>query len=134
MTGTWMLNNMPGLTNVGFAPPWFRTLGREWVWLRRPWVTASAKSLCTYTQRITWKAAIAVEARTWMDYARGARQWTVPWGNHGGNDWINTIPVLQYCREYGTTWEEFLGAFVINQHRNGLMNDWGSTPFTSHIS
>ena len=23
------------------------------------------------------------------DYARGARQWTAPWGNHGGNDFIN---------------------------------------------
>ncbi len=26
------------------------------------------------------------------DYARGARQWTAPWGNHGGNDFINIFP------------------------------------------
>src|SRR5919109_5561205 len=26
------------------------------------------------------------------DYARGARQWTVPWGNHGGDELINIFP------------------------------------------
>jgi len=26
------------------------------------------------------------------DYARGARQWTAPWGNHGGNDFIDIYP------------------------------------------
>ena len=31
------------------------------------------------------------------DYAKGARQWTVPWGNHGGNDFINIFPHNQYC-------------------------------------
>ena len=31
------------------------------------------------------------------DYARGPRQWTAPWGNHGGNDFINIFPHGQYC-------------------------------------
>ena len=35
------------------------------------------------------------------DYAKGARQWTAPWGNHGGNDFINMFPHRQYCRKYG---------------------------------
>jgi hypothetical protein len=35
------------------------------------------------------------------DYARGARQWTAPRGNHGGNDFINIFPHNQYCLKYG---------------------------------
>ncbi len=58
------------------------------------------------------------------DYARGARQWTVPWGNHGGNDFINIFPHNQYCLKYGGTHDD-LAPFVINQHRNGLLTPWG---------
>jgi hypothetical protein len=36
------------------------------------------------------------------DYARGARKWTAPWGNH-----------------------DDLAPFVVNQHRNGLLTPWG---------
>ena len=35
------------------------------------------------------------------DCAHGARQWTAPWGNHGGNDFINIFPHGQYCLKYG---------------------------------
>ena len=58
------------------------------------------------------------------DYAGGARQWTVPWGNHGGNDFINIFPHEQYCRKYGGTHDD-LAPFVLNQHRNGLLTPWG---------
>ena len=58
------------------------------------------------------------------DYAEGARQWTVPWGNHGGNDFINIFPHNQYCLKYGGTHDD-LAPFVINQHRNGLLTPWG---------
>ena len=58
------------------------------------------------------------------DYARGARQWTAPWGNHGGNDFINIFPHKQYFLKYGGKHED-LAPFVINQHRNGLMTPWG---------
>ena len=43
------------------------------------------------------------------DYARGACQWPAPWGNHGGNDFINIFSHGQYCLKYG------------GQHRNGLL-------------
>src|ERR1051325_7696134 len=56
--------------------------------------------------------------------ARGARQWTAPWGNHGGNDFINIFPHGQYCRKYGGKHDD-LAPFVINQHRNGLLTPWG---------
>ena len=58
------------------------------------------------------------------DYARGARQWTVPWGNHGGNDFINTFPHNQYCLKYGGHHDD-LAPFVINQHKNGMLTPWG---------
>ena len=58
------------------------------------------------------------------DYARGARQWTAPWGNHGGNDFINIFPHNQYCLKYGGQHDD-LAPFVVNQHRNGLLTPWG---------
>ena len=58
------------------------------------------------------------------DYARGARQWTAPWGNHGGNDFINMFPHGQYCLKYGGKHDD-LAPFVVNQHRNGLLTPWG---------
>ena len=58
------------------------------------------------------------------DYARGGRQWTVPWGNHGGNDFINAFPHAQYCRRYGGAHDD-MAPFIVNQHRNGLLTPWG---------
>ena len=58
------------------------------------------------------------------DYARGVRQWTVPWGNHGGNDFINIFPHNQYCLKYGGQHDD-LAPFVINQHKNGMLTPWG---------
>jgi hypothetical protein len=58
------------------------------------------------------------------DYARGARQWTAPWGNHGGNHFINIFPHGQYCLKYGGKHDD-LAPFVVNQHRNGLLTPWG---------
>ncbi len=51
-------------------------------------------------------------------------KWTAPWGNHGGNDFINMFPHGQYCRKYGGKHDD-LAPFVINQHRNGLLTPWG---------
>jgi hypothetical protein len=61
------------------------------------------------------------------DYTRGARQWTAPYGNHGGNDFINIFPHGQYCLRYGGEHDD-LAPFVVNQHRNGLLTPWGTMP------
>ena len=63
------------------------------------------------------------------DYARGARQWTAPWGNHGGNDFINIFPHNQYCLKYGSKHDD-VAPFVVNQHRNGLLTPGGTMPAT----
>ena len=59
-----------------------------------------------------------------QDYAKGGGQWSVPWGNHGGNDFINVFPHNQYNVKYGGTHED-LAPFVINQHKNGRLTPWG---------
>lgn len=63
------------------------------------------------------------------DYAAGERQWQAPWGNHGGNDFINIFPHNQYCLKYGGTHDD-LALFVVNQHKTGLLNSWGY--YTNH--
>jgi acetyl-CoA acetyltransferase len=55
------------------------------------------------------------------DYARGAAQWTSPWGwglasqGFGAN---------QYYRKYGGN-HDGMAPFIVNQRRNGLMVPWG---------
>jgi hypothetical protein len=61
------------------------------------------------------------------DYARGARQWTAPWCNHGGNDFSNIFPRNQYCLKYGGK-HAHLALFIVNQHRNGLLTPWDTMP------
>ena len=56
--------------------------------------------------------------------AKGDRAFTAPWGNHGGNDFVNVFPLQQYCLKYGGTPND-VGPFVINQHRNGRRAPWG---------
>ncbi|MEE8443672.1 MAG: thiolase family protein [Dehalococcoidia bacterium] len=63
------------------------------------------------------------------DYAAGGRQWSVPWGNHGGNDFINIFPHNQYCQKYGGKHDD-LAPFVVNQHKNGRLTPWGY--YTNH--
>ncbi|MQC17064.1 MAG: thiolase family protein [Chloroflexi bacterium] len=58
--------------------------------------------------------------------SRGPNQWTNPWGGSIIDLQLwGTLPIQEYCRKYGTTWEELMAPLIINEHRNGLMNDWG---------
>src|SRR5262249_24833609 len=61
------------------------------------------------------------------DYARGARQWTAPWGNHGGNDFINIFPHRQYCLKYGGK-HDHLAPLLVNHHRHRPLTPLGSNP------
>src|SRR5260370_30526719 len=112
------------LRNVKFAPTGVPTIG-EMVGLASQ---AVGDGLCTTCLVIYPTGNLEGRYRRGGenadDYARGARQWTVPWGNHGGNDFINIFPHNQYCLKYGGT-HDYLAPFVINQHRNGLRTPWG---------
>ena len=93
-------------------------------WRRRPSVTAFARTCLVIYPTGNLEGRYRRGGENADDYARGARQWTAPWGNHGGNDFINIFPHDQYCLKYGGKHDD-LAPFVINQHRNGLLTPWG---------
>ena len=113
-----------GLPNVKFAPTGVPTIG-EMVGMA---AQAVGDGLCTTCLVIypcgNLEGRYRRGGENADDYARGARQWTVPWGNHGGNDFINTFPHNQYCLKYGGHHDD-LAPFVINQHKNGMLTPWG---------
>ena len=55
--------------------------------------------------------------------ARGPSAFTLPWGYQSGAMFNNLIAFQQYCKKYGTN-HDGLGAFCLNQRRNGLMTPW----------
>jgi hypothetical protein len=89
------------LPKVKFAPTGVPTIS-EMVGMA---AQAVGDGLChpvsSSTRQAISKAAIAAAARTPTTTPRGARQWTAPRGNHGGNDFINIFPHNQYCLKYG---------------------------------
>ena len=119
----WLIKQM-GLTNVKYAPTGVPAIG-EMMGLA---AQAVGDGLCTNCLVIYPTGNLEGRYRRGgenaEDYAKGARQWTVPWGNHGGNDFINAFPHAQYCLKYGGTHDD-LAPFVVNQNRNGLMYQWG---------
>ena len=119
----WLIEQM-GLRNVKFAPTGVPTIS-EMVGMAAQAVGDGVCSTCLViypTGNLEGRYRRGGENAD--DYARGARQWTAPWGNHGGNDFINIFPHGQYCRKYGGKHDD-LAPFVINQHRNGLLTPWG---------
>jgi len=119
----WLIEQME-LRNVKFAPTGLPTIS-EMVGMAAQAVGDGVCSTCLViypTGNLEGRYRRGGENAD--DYARGARQWTAPWGNHGGNDFINIFPHGQYCRKYGGKHDD-LAPFVVNQHRNGLLTPWG---------
>ena len=119
----WLIAQM-GLTNVKFAPTGVPTIS-EMVGMAAQAVGDGRCHTCLViypTGNLEGRYRRGGENAD--DYARGARQWTAPWGNHGGNDFINIFPHGQYCLKYGGKHDD-LAPFVVNQHRNGLLTPWG---------
>ena len=119
----WLIEQM-GLPNVKFAPTGVPTIS-EMVGMAAQAVGDGVCHTCLViypTGNLEGRYRRGGENAD--DYARGARQWTAPWGNHGGNDFINIFPHGQYCLKYGGKHDD-LAPFVVNQHRNGLLTPWG---------
>jgi acetyl-CoA acetyltransferase len=113
-----------GLKNVKFAPTGVPTIG-EMVGMASQAVGDGKCTTCLVIYPCgNLEGRYRRGGENADDYARGARQWTVPWGNHGGNDFINTFPHNQYCLKYGGHHDD-LAPFVINQHKNGMLTPWG---------
>ena len=96
----WLIKQM-GLPNVKYAPDNVPAIG-DMMGLAAQSV---ADGLCTTCLVIYPTGNLEGRYRRGgenaEDYARGGRQWTVPWGNHGGNEFINAFPHAQYCIKYG---------------------------------
>jgi acetyl-CoA acetyltransferase len=123
INGQWLAEQL-GARNVKFAPTGVPTIS-EMVGMAAQAVGDGVCSTCLViypTGNLAGRYRRGGENAD--DYARGARQWVAPWGNHGGNDFINSFPHGQYCRKYGGKHDD-LAPFVVNQHRNGLMTPWG---------
>ncbi len=118
----WLIKQM-GFKNIKFAPDNVPHIGEAMGLAAQ----AVADGMCT-TALLTYPAC-NLEGRyrrggeNASDKAPGGRAWQAPWGNHGGNDFINIFPHNQYCLKYGGTHDD-LAPFVINQHKNGMLNKW----------
>ena len=130
VTGKWLLNNWPELNakkNVTYAPEAMPDIG-DGLGMAAQAVADGKCSVALYIY-----TANNLEGR----YRRGAGlapvttapgpgQWSSPWGaNVIDLQLWSTLPLRQYCDKYGCTWEELMAPLVLNEHRNGLMNDWG---------
>ena len=94
----WLIAQM-GLPNVKFAPTGLPTIS-EMVGMAAQAVGDGVCSTCLViypTGNLEGRYRRGGENAD--DYARGARQWTAPWGNHGGNDFINIFPHGQVLPE-----------------------------------
>ena len=125
VTQRWMLNNM-SLPNVTFAPEYVPAIGAGLGMAAQ----AVADGRCTVALYIYTANNLEGRYRRGGEAAsgeaRGALQWTNPWGANVVDIQIGgTFAVQQYCQKYGTTWEELMAPLILNEHRNGLMNSWG---------
>ena len=123
VTNYWLIKNM-GLNNIGFAPDNVPDIGYHTGMASQAIGDGKCHTaLLVYTMP-NLEGRYRRGGVNADDYAKGGRQWNAPWGNHGGNDFVNVFPVQQYCAKYGGTPND-IGHFVVNQHRNGRLTPWG---------
>ena len=129
VTGKWLIKNM-GLPKVELAPDKVPALG-QMVGMASQAIAEGKchTTLVVYTMgNLEGRYRQGGEATT-NDYAKGNGQWSFPWGNSGGNMFVNIFPHAQYNKKYHGKHDD-MGPFVLNQHRNGLMAPWGF--YTNH--
>ena len=119
----WLIKNM-GLKNVKFAPKDVPDIGQQVGMVSQAIGDKHCNTALIIYTGANFEGRYRRGGENASDTARGQRQWTVPWGNHGGNDFINSFALNQYCLKYGGQPDD-VAPFVLNQHRNGRMNPWG---------
>lgn len=126
VTNKWMRANWPDLANVQYAPDAVPDIG-EGLGMAAQAVAEGRCQVALYVY-----TANNLEGRyrrggdSAADHAAGPSQWNLPWGaNVIDLQLFSTIPLRQYLRKYGASWEELMAPLVLNQHRNGMMNNWG---------
>ena len=129
VTPEWLLRNMD-LHAVQFAPAKAPAIGQM-----MGMASQAIAEKKVYTTLVVYTMG-NLEGRyrqggpeTTSDYAKGNGQWSFPWGNSGGNMFVNIFPHAEYNMKYGGKHDD-MAPFVINQHRNGLMAPWAF--YTNH--
>ena len=118
----WLIQNM-GLNKVEFAPNDIPHIWDQTCMTAQAVADGKCKvALMVYTGA-NFEGRYRRGGENAESQAKGMRAFTAPWGNHGGNDFVNVFPLQQYCQRYGYTPDD-VGPFVVNQHRNGLMSPW----------
>jgi hypothetical protein len=130
LNAKWLIDNMPGFTNVKFAPGNVPAIGEQMGMVAQ----AVAEGKCEVALLVYGMNNFEGRYRHGGDnaipYAEGARQWSAPWSSGDGLQLTGAITIQQYCKKYGVTWDELMAPVIINEHRNGLMHSWGY--YTQH--
>ena len=123
VTNRWLLKNM-NLPNIQYCPDNAPAIGEMMGMASEAVATGKCHTtLVIYTMGNLPGRYRQGGATTTSDYAKGNGQWTLPWGNYGGNMWTNAFPHEQYNLRYGGEHDD-VGPFVVNQHRNGRLTPW----------
>ena len=123
VSNNWLLGQMPALSNIKYAPKDVPAIGAGMGF------AAQACADGMYQIGVYVYTANNLEGRYRQGGAfddsrvSGNRQWALPWGDYQGLMTSTNVPVQQYCARYGTTWDEVLAPFVLNQHRNGMLKN-----------
>ena len=130
VSAQWLLKRMPEMRTVKYAPHDVPAIGEGMGFAAQSVADKKCHTtLLIYTMgNLEGRYRQGGEENT-SDLAKGNRQWTAPWGSHGGNMFTNIFPHEQYNIKYGRKHDD-LAPFVLNQHRNGRMAPWGY--YTNH--
>jgi acetyl-CoA acetyltransferase len=124
----WLISNMPGLTNVKFAPENVGHIADELGMAAQAVGDGRCNIALVVYGMNNFEGRYRHGGEHLSDYARGTGdngQWAAPWNSLSGG-LLNGPPLIQqYCARYGVTKEELLGPVILNEHRNGLMHSWG---------
>jgi acetyl-CoA acetyltransferase len=130
VTAEWLARGL-GLKNVKYLNSWPGQIGVLWGLAAQ----AVGDGLCNNCLMLYPVGNLAGRYQhNPQTHARGAGQWTNPWGWWGMTSWAYSFD--QYCRRYGSNHDR-MAPLVVNLRRNGLMIPWGyytthdPTPFTT---
>jgi hypothetical protein len=125
LNAKWIIDNMPGFTNVKFAPDNVPAIGEQMGMVSQAVADGKCKTALLVYGMNNFEGRYRHGGDNASDFAPGPRQWNAPWSSGDGLQLTGAITIQQYCERYGVDWDEMMGPVIINEHRNGLMHDWG---------
>ena len=125
LNAKWIIDNMPGFTNVQFAPDNVPAIGEQMGMVSQAVAEGKCHTALLVYGMNNFEGRYRHGGDNASDFAPGPRQWNAPWSSGDGLQLTGAITIQQYCERYGVQWDELMAPVIINEHRNGLMHDWG---------